>query len=1316
MAPDFTARKMCSARTRDFRLWGVDAPDSSFGGSSRSCGDRLGLSTASWRRMAAQTRTKPFAWAALLLIAGAMAPCRVPAQPANGFGSLAGRLTDTHSSPLANVTVILRNASTGFEITATTSRGGRYAFARLAAGEYTMTAAGTQGNGQVGGIVISADHEARVQAVIEFTKPQTAVVFIPEASSRSAEQQSSSVPAPPIGLRDWSAFQVSAPALDGPILLAEMSFAPEVLLALPLSAKTEGPLGVSAPRNPVPDRLAKPAPVSGSPASAFRATIDVDEALEAKFAPESVAIRAQLDPKELVTVPAAVLGVRTIPKAKIAAAEADPAQQNAQTLDSAQIEALPLRSRDWKSFLAGVPPANEDTEDHPAPSGIGAPQEITIDGAHLQSAFADTSRIRGGSALTDSGIGESAIRELVPATATGDLSSAHCNSLLTGVVTQQGTERLHGQVFILDRQDLWGAQNPFTQWVQETAPAFGSIVPVFTAAPYSPPDREALWGVGLGGVLRHPHLLWFGALDGYRRDDPGVATVKHPDNFFAQPANDQMQLLSAQLGLSGVDPVGEGVAAYSKLLESLAALLGPAQRTSMQWTGFGRLDWNAGDRQRFTLETSGTTLDSPGGGFTRASETFGSHSFGSVHASEKWLIARWEAFVTPNLLAVTQGSIGHLVQSTLPETPSAFEQSLNISAWGQLPQIVVDSRYGFTIGNPARFGRGSYPDEHLYMGQEQLNWVHGNLMLKSGFELRHDGDATTQLRNQTGTYYYSGVESFASDALAFSAFGLNGQLNPMDQHNCDQRGKAWRDSAGVLHGLGYLPCYSYYSQTMGPSDWWLSTNDWASYTTAQWQPNKSAVFTVATRWELEQLPPPMQALQNPDLPLTERLPGLGSQWGPRAGFAWGTGESHWPVLRLGYGMYFGRMRNSVVETALTQTGSLKGDLNFFMRPTDNLNGGGAPPFPYALAGEPPSVVKPGAVEFAPGFRNGEVHQGEVSVEEGLPGRVRLEAGAIGSLGRRLPVTLDANIDPATNPKTITYAVIDGNASGPIKSPQITVPFFASWPSATSATGFSGRLDPNYQQVSEMFSRANSTYEALVLHLSRNARALTLHARYTYAHAMDWNPDETSQLSGPSVLDPIDFRQEYGTSNLDIRHSLTTVAILQPKWNLNDFAGHVANGWMLSGVGYFHGGLPYTMRTSGSLAKEFDLNGTPVVALSTGMNGYGGDNRVYGIGRNTYRYPATWKADLRVAKHFNLGQMRQLELMAESFNLFNHQNVTELETVGYSIESGTVDGSLPMLNFLTGLKSGQTEFGKPLNINATDFYRERQLQFGARMRF
>jgi hypothetical protein len=332
-----------------------------------------------------------------------------------------------------------------------------------------------------------------------------------------------------------------------------------------------------------------------------------------------------------------------------------------------------------------------------------------------------------------------------------------------------------------------------------------------------------------------------------------------------------------------------------------------------------------------------------------------------------------------------------------------------------------------------------------------------------------------------------------------------------------------------------------------------------------------------------------------------------------------------------------------------------------------------------------------------------------------------------SLGRRLPISIDTNFDPKVNPGTITYGVVDATGLGPIKTAQVTVPFYASWPSANSPTGFAGRLNPDYQQISEIMSRANSTYEAAMLKVTRyGRRGLSLHAHYTYSHAMDWNPNESTLVAGSDVLDPANFSQEYGTSNLDMRHSAAAMVIYEAPWKLRNPAGWLANGWMVSGIGHFRGGLPYTMRTSGSLAKEFDVTtGAAIVGLGPGMNGSGGDNRVYGVGRNTYRYPATWKADLRLGKSFDLGQMRKLELLVESFNLFNHQNVTEVETTGYYLEPGNPYGGLPTLNFMTGpvtesngtiVKANTTAFGQPLNVNATDFYRERQIQVGLRMRF
>ncbi len=114
-----------------------------------------------------------------------------------------------------------------------------------------------------------------------------------------------------------------------------------------------------------------------------------------------------------------------------------------------------------------------------------------------------------------------------------DAGEARANR--TNVETQRGTGHLHGQAFVFDRQNMLGAQNPFTQWVQETAAATHSTIPVFTPLPFTPGDREALWGVGVGGVLHKQRLFWFAALDGDERNDPAVSTVKHPDDFFASP-------------------------------------------------------------------------------------------------------------------------------------------------------------------------------------------------------------------------------------------------------------------------------------------------------------------------------------------------------------------------------------------------------------------------------------------------------------------------------------------------------------------------------------------------------------------------------------------------------------------------------------------------------------------------------------------------------------------------------------------------------------------------------------------------------------
>ena len=1239
-------------------------------------------------------------WLAAVMLLG-VALCCAQTQIYDGTvsGAVAGRLTDVHSRPLGGIALVLRNTLTGAESRTTTQKNGAYRFAGLAAGEYTLEAESPElGWGRVEGIEIASGHEARVQAAVEFAplpvdRPRAVVAETvrTQMSVPVVTREMPAMSAAPVGAEIAGASAQSLPAAVHSMAAVQ----PEVM-----TAKAEEPVVLHA----LPDV----SEIGELDLLAFPALEPADAAVGPEMDAAVAGSRAAI---------AALVAKLAVLRAALTAAppvlDATPVSTATTTLSGDAVRVLPVAGRNWQEFTLSAPPADAQTAGAEG-SAFGEDARpaggTTVDGAHLRLAFGAPGAGRAESLMSPAA-NDATVREVQVAnggTAAGAMDDR------TRVQTRGGGTELHAEAHVYELQNLWGARDPYSQWVKETAPATEISVPVFTAFPYTPSSHDTTWGTSLGGPLRRYRMNWFGAVSGNVRSDPAVSTVKHPDDFFAQPTNDEMQVLAARLGLASANPVAEGLAAYVPMLESLAGLLGPAPRAATQLTGFGRIDWNVAERHRITIEGSGARLNAPGGGLTSTSEMYGSHSFGGLHTSDEWLLARWEAYLTPNLLAVTQGSAGRQILARPADVPSAFEQAFNINVWGQLPEMVVDSRYGFTIGNPARFGAGSYPDEHLYEAQEGLDWVHGKLMVKAGGDLRHNADAISLLRNHTGTYHYTYLTNFISDALVFEKYGMGDVLDPMNQHNCDQRGKAWRDSSGQLHGLGYLPCYSWYSQMLGPTDWQLSTNDFAGFATAQWQPVKTLVLSAAMRWERQQLPQPIALVNNPDLLLTQRMASPGNEWGPRVGLAWGVHEGRWPVLQVGYGMYFGRVGNNVIQQALAQTGSLNGDLNFMMKPTDNLNNGGAPPFPYVLAGEPGTVIKPGAVEFAPRFMNPEIHQAEAGIEERLPGRVELRVSGLMSLARRLPVTMDTNIDPAMNPQTVTYAVVDPIGAGPIKTPTITVPFYAAWP---SATGANGRLNPSYQQITQIMSRANSTYEAGTVRLMRTARrGMTFQLRYTYAHAMDWNPDEGSNVTGPSVMDPNDFALEYGTSNLDQRHTVAGMVILDAPWKLRGTAGQIANGWSLATIGHYASGLPFTMRTAGSIPMIYPLDGSVIAGLAPGMNGYGGDNRVYGVGRNTYRYPDTWKADVRLGRRIALPHARELELMAESFNLFNHQNVTEVETVGYTIEPGSTSGSPPTLNFMTGLKVNTTEFGMPLNVNATDFYRPREIDFGLRLRF
>jgi len=941
----------------------------------------------------------------------------------------------------------------------------------------------------------------------------------------------------------------------------------------------------------------------------------------------------------------------------------------ATNLTNTTLENLPSNGRRWSNFALQTEGVTPDQSGSGLLSFRGISVLLnnnTIDGVDNNQAFfsEERGRTRIGYSTTQAAVQEFQVNTSNYAAEYGRAAGGVVNT-----VTRSGGNQFHGQAFVFDRNSAWGATNPYTTLTQRLADG------TFSTSPFHPLDTRQQWGAGVGGPIRHDKLFWFFAYDGYRRDFPGNARTADARTgttlkLFAAPTFQQIETLAARIRTNTT----EALAKYNTALDGLNSMLGSVPRSANQYILFPKVDWDVNERNHLILQYNRMRWNSPAGVQTATSSSYGIASFGNDYVAEDWGIVRWNSFLTANLLNEFRYQLGRDFESEFAQTPTAFEEPFTVNGQGLAPQIsLASSSYGFRFGKPASLNRAAYPDELRSQFVDTLSWVHGKHSFKSGYDFSHLIDNTNNLYNGTGSFDYSNVLNFVSDLYA--------------PDSCDV-------SAG---GVGVFPCYSYATQALGPSIFRFTTNDYAAYLQDEWKALHNLTLSLGVREEYQQLPNTNQALVNVDIPETRVLPHIRRNLAPRFGFSWdvfGRGDT---ILRGGYGYYYGHIINSTAFAALTQTGARDAQRSYYFKPVDT----GAPPFPYVFSVEPPTSNKPNAVYFDQRTRNPAVQEMEISLGQKIGTRTELTASFLGSLGRKLPNFIDKNIDVA-NAGTITYNVDDAAAKGPLKGKTYTTAFFTE------------RLNPDYGQTTDIFTETNSRYEAGMIKLSHTlGHAGDLHAAYTYSHAMDFNQNSTTFADNNDILDPTDFKLEYGTSNFDVRQRLVGHAIIRTPWKLHGVRGALLDGYSLAPIVELRTGLPYSLRTTGSIPsiKYVDtVNRIQVLSgLGASINGSGGDNRIAEVGRNTYRYPSVCNVDLRAAKTFKIRERSELELMGEAFNLLNHQNVTNIDTAGYLIDGAASPTTLPRLTY-------QTTFGSVTNSNSTTLYRERQIQLALRLTF
>jgi Carboxypeptidase regulatory-like domain/TonB dependent receptor-like, beta-barrel len=889
----------------------------------------------------------------------------------------------------------------------------------------------------------------------------------------------------------------------------------------------------------------------------------------------------------------------------------------------------------------------------------------TVDGGDNNNAF--YSEERGRTRITYV-VSQASVREFQVNTSNYSAEYGRAAGGVVNTVTQSGTNDFHGSAFFYLRDNKLGATNPTT-----TRTLLVNGVPVNQS--FKPKDVRKQFGGSIGGPILKDRLFFFFTYDESRRDFPGAAVF--PTATYLNLSTTDRNILKSR------NPAVITDARIDAALNFLAGLTGSVPRTQDQRIFFPKIDWVVNNNHTFTASYNRMRSESPSGVETQPTTLKGIATFGDDFVETDSLNLRLTSTLTPTILNEARFQYGRDNLFAFSNEPSAGEAILATSN-GRPPQIGVN---GFTFGKQDFLERVANPDEKRWQYADTMTVSMGNHTLKFGGDINRVNDLLDNLRLESASYNYSNLGDFIID---YTNVITSGSLNTS---------QCFTNTGGSRPSLRGGRCYtSNFQQAFGPTAFRIRTTDFNFFAQDDIRVSPRLTVNVGLRYEYEKLPEPQipNSLSNlsgqlvgPDQ--TKAFPSDKNNFGPRFGFAYDVTGDGKTSVRGGYGIYYGRIINSTIINAVSNTGVTAAQRVFSISPQTS----GSPVFPNVFASTPALTVgAPAIVVFSDHMANPQIHQADVVFEREIMPNTVVSASFLVSLGRRLPTFIDRNL-PA--PVSRTFSFVNG---GPLNGQTITVPFF---------TGT--RPDTRFGAITEISSSIKSEYTALVLQANRRlSKGLQFQINYTRSRTTDTGQNSATFTFTNGPINPFDLTLEPGRSSLDIPNRFVASAVWNPAvpGGLKDSAvgRAIFNGWTISPIVLVQDGVPYSANISG-----FGPN-----SIGGGISGSGALGRIpFIFERNGFRQPKIVNVDLRVSRRFRFTETTNFEILAEAFNLFNRYQVTGVNTNLY-----TFSGNAPCpsgqtcLNFKTGNFDGGL-FGVP-NSTGSTIVRERQIQFAARFHF
>jgi len=837
------------------------------------------------------------------------------------------------------------------------------------------------------------------------------------------------------------------------------------------------------------------------------------------------------------------------------------------------------------------------------------------------------------------------------------------------IVTQSGTNMVHGSLFEFLRNSALDARNFFDQG-------------------YVPPFRRNQFGGAIGGPIRKNKLFLFSNYEGFRQSLALTSVSVVPDSqarlgnlpnattgIYAPVAN----LNKGMLPYMVMWPVGNG----PELLTATGLPTGtqysynnPHQAIHEDF-GTARADYAISDRDTaslfYTVDNGNSTLPQVDPLFTD-----GEQLSSQVASTQETHI------FSPNLLNTMNFGFTRATFNFDPIATTPFPSSLSF-VQGQQPGGIVVSGAVTTTGPGAITSAGtnnasnSWNRRNLFTYADDVQSTHGIHHFSAGVWFQRLRDNEDSGSRQLGAATFATLTTLLQGTV--STFQVIPQANEL----------GWRSWYGAWYAQDEIHLRPRLTLQLGIRHEFTSGWNEESGRASNYITNGSGVL-----------------LTNPIVGssiLTQN--NMKKLFSPRVSLAWDVFGNGKTAVRSGYGIYYSMIDAlAFLMNALPPTNS---SLSFANQPLLPLLpivqtappacGAGSSPV-CALA---PQGLQPNAKALA-------VNEWNFTIEQQIAKGTSLRVAYVGSFATHGLLSVDPNtIAPQIcEAATCVSGGTPGTTKGSVTMGQQYIPVTT-------------RPNPNLGAGFFWYTEGNSRYNALQTDLvHRLSHGLDIRANYTWSKNLDLNSGLTGAQSNNQaqmIMDPYDLGRDWGPSALNVANQASISLDYRLPFGHGQaiFAGaqgigqQLIGGWQVNSIITALSGFPFTPQDGSNRSGDGDTRNPDRVSVNPAFSGpvvTGNPNQWYNpnafllptagtwgnLGRGVYSGPGLTAADISLFKNISVTERMHLQFRAEAFNSLNHANFA---TPNATVFSGTAVSPTAGLVTATATTSRQIQFGLKL---------------------